>query len=727
MKLVVIAVLLFLLLLLLPICLATFWYFRNKNARDSVLPVRQERTRDPRYFAHAYKELFEKAWAKSDGNTLTFNKEPEIFLNADTMEQQDYPQECSNLVVAQKKNFCPPANLVFMKEIYSKTSAFISGNTVIRAIYSEKNLDLSDDTAIVRWADADGIVTVGNDCDLGMSVTAGRKIVLGRNCIFRRLYAPVIQVGIQPGEEIDYTTYPKALDTGAEHFHKRHVKKDHMDEDGILAKSVISRGKLWVDDNLIIQGSLHAESGIRIGCNTVICGNIFSSGDVYLRKNCRILGNVFSQGDVYCETGVQIGIPGETRSVVARQHITLEMGCRVYGYLSNEDTGLCAPSGKKHRDEEAAVGYAPHEQLGHVVRRRSTGLAVLTISLAAVIIVTMFATVLSGKIQNMNPEQLPVSEEDLYRNQGLAPGAELSTVPDLITDTQVEFPDRVLLRTNWTEADLRSRQDSLNQFMRIVRRRYPDVSLYNMVVPLRIGFENKVPLDPDYAKLAAQETEALRRLEISMLQESPSYCNFVPVIDVLTLHQEEYLFFRGSPTWTARGAYYGSQAFLQMADLEIFPIESFYESARTKGSGVLLTKSGENFSDRRYAYLYQDYNPMVLDYLSGEKSPMYSTIRNSYSAFMGGHYQVGVMDGLADNGRVLLMMGGKNAQPLAPWMVTQFQQILYMNMELYSVSQGNFWDIFEQFQVTDCLVVQDADTISDDHLTRKYQRIADLK
>ena len=295
------AFLLFLILLLLPIGLATFWYFKNKNARDSVLPVRQERTRDPRYFAHAFEDLFTRAWKTSDGNTLTLNKKPEVFINSDLVDDKEYTQECNYLVVAEKKNFCPPANISFKKEIYAKTNAFISGNTVLRAIHSEKNLDLSDDTTIVRWADADGTVTVGNDCDLGMSLTSGKKIILGKNCIFRRIYAPVVQVGMEVNLAKDLKVYPEALDTGVEHFHKRHVKEDHMDEDGMLHKSVLSRGKLWVDDDLKIQGSLHAEKGVRIGCNTLICGNIFSSGDVYLRKGSQVLGNIFAQGDIYCD------------------------------------------------------------------------------------------------------------------------------------------------------------------------------------------------------------------------------------------------------------------------------------------------------------------------------------------------------------------------------------------------------------------------------------------
>ena len=51
---------LFVFLLLLPFGVAAFWYRRGKH---SVLTVRQERKRDPRYFAHSFEALLRQARA----------------------------------------------------------------------------------------------------------------------------------------------------------------------------------------------------------------------------------------------------------------------------------------------------------------------------------------------------------------------------------------------------------------------------------------------------------------------------------------------------------------------------------------------------------------------------------------------------------------------------------------------------------------------------------------
>ena len=284
-----------------------------------------------------------------------------------------------------------------------------------------------------------------------------------------------------------------------------------------------------------------------------------------------------------------------------------------------------------------------------------------------------------------------------------------------------------MLRCNWTIPQVVRLTSNMNEFVETVHQYHPGVNVYSMMAPLRIGFEDQFTLDPEYRTLAANEKEMLKKLENTMASGLTEECTFIPVMDVLDFHQKEYIFYRGAPTWTTRGAYYASQEFLQRAGLEIFPIESFYETARTKGYGVLPTKSGEHITDRRYVYLYRDYNPMVENLTAGGRSPMFSSTRNSFSAFMGGNYGVGVMDGMAENGRVLLLMGFKNAQPLAPWMVTQFEKILYVNMDIFNVETEDFWGLFEEYGITDCLIVHDADTIPLKYMSKKYHWLAELK
>ena len=98
---------LFLLLLLFPILLASFWYFHSK---DSVLPVRQNRSRDPRYFAKSFDKLFQEAWPNRDGEMIALSRpKPEPYYRADDMDLEDYSSPCSRLVVAEQAELAPPA------------------------------------------------------------------------------------------------------------------------------------------------------------------------------------------------------------------------------------------------------------------------------------------------------------------------------------------------------------------------------------------------------------------------------------------------------------------------------------------------------------------------------------------------------------------------------------------------------------------------------------------
>lgn len=334
---------LFLFLLLFPIMLGLYWYHHNK---ENVLPIRQDRRRDPRYFAKSFDELFQKAWNAREDGYLKMSR-AEQYLLADDLDPSSYPEECGMLVVAQEKELRPPA-VHFCREICAAQDAWLMDETHLRAVRAHGNLLLGRGVQLDRWADADGTVAVYDNCHLGISVTAGQAICIGRNCTFRRIFAPVIHLG----------AYPDSLDRPAierekriyriESAHvgqwkRRHVGRNDVDESRIVPASLVTSGNVTIDEDLIIQGNVRTRGGVQLAERAVICGDLFADQDVYLSRNSTVLGSVFTQGDVYCETGVVIGQEGRISSVIARGRITVERDCFVYGYLSNEGGGWICP------------------------------------------------------------------------------------------------------------------------------------------------------------------------------------------------------------------------------------------------------------------------------------------------------------------------------------------------------------------------------------------------
>lgn len=337
-------VLLFLLLLLFPMLLAAYWY---ANGKESVLPIRQDRKRDPRYFAKSFDALFQKAWPNRKEGTLIMSRS-ERYLLWDTISPDSVQWPCDSLVVAQNVPIHPEPGADFNREIYAFEDAHIAHQTHLRAVRARGRLILGHDVQMDRWADADGTVAVYDNCNLGISVTAGEALSIGENCIFRRLYAPVIYLGAYPGQTFKAVNpqtgrISQSWDAVPKRVRLRHITRSEADEAGIAHGSFISRDKVIVDEDIMVQGDVKAGKGVQLAERAVICGNVFSDGDIYLSRDSMVWGNIFTQGDIYCEAGVVVGRQGHTSSMIARGHICFERDCRVHGYISNEAGGVVCP------------------------------------------------------------------------------------------------------------------------------------------------------------------------------------------------------------------------------------------------------------------------------------------------------------------------------------------------------------------------------------------------
>ena len=334
---------LFLLLLMFPILLAVYWYYHGK---DSILPVRQDRRRDPRYFGKSFESLFRKAWASRKDGVLALSR-AEKYLLADDLQAADYPDPCELLVVGERGELKPPP-VQFEREIYAFQNARFAAGTSLRAVRTPGSLLFEKDVHIYRWADADGTVAVYDNCDLGISVTSGQAICVGKNCTFRRMYAPVIHLGSYPhlpqnpgGERKQVSC--RLHDAEIKQISGRHVSRSDADENGVIQTSLVCSGDLVIDESIVVQGDVRSQGGVHLAENAVICGNLFAEGDLYLSRNSAVLGSVFTQADIHCEAGVVIGQENRVSSMIAHGHITTEEDCFVYGYISNERGGVVCP------------------------------------------------------------------------------------------------------------------------------------------------------------------------------------------------------------------------------------------------------------------------------------------------------------------------------------------------------------------------------------------------
>lgn len=353
-----------------------------------------------------------------------------------------------------------------------------------------------------------------------------------------------------------------------------------------------------------------------------------------------------------------------------------------------------------------------------MIKRRiqMTGLGLLF--LAAFLLLSLSGSLLAGQSQQDENRQETAERADLYRNQGLEPDRELAQKPEKIEEDLVSFSDRVMVRCGWTEEELQTHIQALKEFLTWTHRQDPEINTYVSVLPLRIGFEAPFSNDQAYRELVEQEREKLAGLEKKILKETEGLALPVPVMDTLTQHQEEYLFYRAEASWTARGAYYAGQEFLKAAGLETFPIDAFWEYAQGSTTGELAHR-GVNFDstaqDWQYYYLYKDYNPMV-DWQDEpgvhKKVPMVTRARVGRYTFLGsGGSDYCKWKGKAENGRSLLIVDEWGGNVLAPWMVTQFEDITYVDIRFFNPDRFQMEEIFREQGVTDLLMVVNSSQI----------------
>lgn len=321
----------FIMLTVMPLVGAALFY---KCTKGSILHINQNRDRDPRYFGTSFSEMIQKELPKAKNHKIFLSKEEE-FLTVDMLKNDD--EVIDKLVICTEEEFCVSSSAkAFQKEIYCSNSAVLGiEGTVVRAVYANNKMILGNGVSVVRWVDSGQTLAVYNDCDLGVSATAGERLSVGVDCTFKRLYAPEICIGQFPNRE--YAPW-------AEIDHKIFqlpVQEEH---------TVISREDVKVLENHILQGDIRSYGSVVLYDKAVVCGNIFAEKNVHIGKNAVVLGNIFCQGSIHIEEKAMVGRKGKISSVVARENITIEPDCVVYGLISCEDSGRTTTGVRKKEE-----------------------------------------------------------------------------------------------------------------------------------------------------------------------------------------------------------------------------------------------------------------------------------------------------------------------------------------------------------------------------------------
>lgn len=351
---IIISITIFLGMALFPI-VSSLIALRRRPSQELIIPTLL--VDDPKYFTDLYRSAFKvKLEAMDDENVVEYSfKDSEKIVEAD--KTIEYPILCNNIIYAEHHDFIPPEGITFNKEIYANKNVYLVGTKSIIGIYCKKKLYLSSGIDVIRWIDAEGEITIEDNCSLGLITSSSTRIILGENCIFTKMLSPQIFLGFNKGTDFKsfskspvvepmFSSYEIARDI-------KYVDDDIADEQGVYDKTIISSYDVSVVDGITVKGHIRSHKSVRVGSNAIVFGNIFAEESIYLSKGCKVLGNIFTQDAVYAEQNVTIGQKGKIKSVVAKEKIEFEKCCVVYGYIESEDIcEVCVTSVSKETENE---------------------------------------------------------------------------------------------------------------------------------------------------------------------------------------------------------------------------------------------------------------------------------------------------------------------------------------------------------------------------------------
>ncbi|MBU4317004.1 MAG: polymer-forming cytoskeletal protein [Proteobacteria bacterium] len=190
-----------------------------------------------------------------------------------------------------------------------------------------------------RWLDAEGDIHVGEQCDLGINISSGGSIFLGKNSIFRRVFAiPIITGDRGIPDPLEMSLPPKEPSTQESAFIRS--KSQNIPKGSILRNNVVFTRKVTIGSNTLIQGNVKAYDEIVLEENVTIDGNIFADASIFIGPDARITGNVFSQKSVHISRGTIISNPLNIKSVIGKKEIHIEPNVLIYGFISTEGNGI---------------------------------------------------------------------------------------------------------------------------------------------------------------------------------------------------------------------------------------------------------------------------------------------------------------------------------------------------------------------------------------------------
>jgi predicted acyltransferase (DUF342 family) len=339
-------IIIFLMLLIIPFVPAVLEMFYPKD--NEPLLIRQDYTRDPRYFDKNFVEELQLYLTDPDlhrGKPVKFNNMIPMKYY-DKLSAQDAFH--SKFLIIIEKNLLSGKNSKYQQPVYVKGKAELGAKADIDILVAGGDIVLGPETTVRKWAGTDHNITVGESSFLGKRVACDGTLRLAKGCLFNSLYAlPIATYGADvsanlqapfaveiPLDQADNITHVSDFNW--------YVSRDYMTIPpySIVNNSMIVKSDLVLRKGVVVNGDLKVYGKVLMEKDVRIYGELISDGDIEIGEDCYIRENLFSQSRIMIKQGVRIGLPGQFKSVVGKKGIRIEKNVIIYGYIMTAGIGV---------------------------------------------------------------------------------------------------------------------------------------------------------------------------------------------------------------------------------------------------------------------------------------------------------------------------------------------------------------------------------------------------
>jgi predicted acyltransferase (DUF342 family) len=225
-------------------------------------------------------------------------------------------------------------DLFFAQDVFAGAVLDSGTKNIFRALLSEGDIFLDENSRVLRWLHADGAVVAGRNTHLYGRCSAKKLIYLSSGCRFERVHAPAIVIGVHAHglHEIPISKAAPAMTFKRSHGRSRIHGDLHLGAGEMFLGDIVATGSIRIERETQIVGSAKGNGDVELCEQARIDGSVISSGTLRIAANCVLKGPVLAEKEIVLGANTRIGTPDSLTTINAPV-IRVAPGCVIHGTL----------------------------------------------------------------------------------------------------------------------------------------------------------------------------------------------------------------------------------------------------------------------------------------------------------------------------------------------------------------------------------------------------------